>query len=111
MLAYLQHVVWRGVHRDRLKVLRAVLHGPPFKLRTPEELVEVVPSVLPSVVETVNAALIANALGPVTADEYSALADFVTSHCSTTASSAFESNMSSESGLYAPASKIRVVGQ
>ena len=33
------HVVWRGVHRDRLKVLRAVLLGPPFKLRTPEELV------------------------------------------------------------------------
>ena len=112
MLAFLHQIVWPGVAAERLKVLRTVLHGAPFKLRTPEELVLTVATVLPSLLVRVNEALVQKGLPGITDIEGAALGKFVDT-CRSRGDSTMDSNStpSSGSGAYLPASKVRVVGQ
>lgn len=110
MMTFLQRVVWPSVPKDRVKVLRGVLHSSPFRLRSPEELVAQFAGVLPQVLDALQLALALKALPGVTPAESASLSAFVDTHC-IPASSTMDSSSTPSSGQYQPPGKIRVVGQ
>jgi hypothetical protein len=108
MVAYLCKVVWPGVVAGRLQVLRSVLYGPPFKIRSPEELVKHACRLASSVLAATADSLIRRGMHPLTDAERQSFMSFIESRC-TTETAAFDS-LSSPSVVYQPASKLRIVG-
>ncbi len=69
MVAYLSKVVWPGVPQPRMQVLRSVLYGPPFKIRSPEELVKHAARLAHSVIDVVADDLLRRRMEPLTDSE------------------------------------------
>ena len=109
MVAYLSKVVWPGVAPARLQVLRGVLYGPPFKIRSPEELVKHAARLAHSVIDVVADDLLRRRMDALTDSERQCYLSFVETRCDP-ASSTFDS-LSTPSVVYQPATKMRIVGE
>ncbi len=108
MVEYLTRVVWPGVAQDRVKVLRLTLHGAPYKVRSPEDLVEQGARTLDSVLTRLAHELEGRGMETLQAQERSMYVNFVLHRCKEEHSSAFDSLTS---GLpFQPPTKIRHVG-
>ena len=109
MMSYLMRTVWPGVPTPRLQVLRSVLYGVPFKIRSPEELVKHAARLAHSVLDVVDEHLRRRGMGALADGERQAYLAFVEARCDPAAST-FDS-LSTPSAVYQPASKLRIVGE
>ena len=107
MMSYVYTTVWPGVAQDRQKVLRTVLHNPPFRIRCPEDLVLNGSRLGSTVLTYVDGELKKRGQPALTRDERAQYMVFVETQCPvTTSAGTFET----PSSAYKPAEKKRFVG-
>ena len=106
MMSFIYTTVWPGVSQDRQKVLRTVLHNPPFRIRCPEDLVLNGSRLGSTVLTYVDGELKKRGQPVLTTAERAQYMVFVDTHCPvTTSAETFET----PSSVYKPAEKKRFV--
>jgi hypothetical protein len=108
MMTYLYTTVWPGVPADRQKLLRTVLHGPPFRIRTPEDLLLNGARLGTTVLTYVDAELKKRGQAMLTPAERAMYLHYVETQCSAS-TSAETSIFETPSSVYKPAEKKRFV--
>lgn len=110
MMAYLYNTVWPEVPADRQRVLRTVLHGPPFKIRSPQDLVQQGRKLLTQVLACVDAELKKRGQPIVSPTERALFVNYVEANCERKSEND-EGVFDTPSSVYHPATKKRIVDE
>jgi hypothetical protein len=105
MSDFLTRVVWPGVPTDRIKLLRLTLHGAPFRIRTPEDLVQQGARIGEQAIAKMAEDLRRRGLAPLNFEERGRLMHFLQTTCKEVV--AKMDTLTTPSSTYQPPHKIR----